>query len=349
MRDTAALHAARSGRPRAWASDVAASSSCCFSPRSVSRACCRTCRTAPRPLKSPPPLRTNRIRRVPHPVLIGHAASLTPTRACCPLPPPARRRVPPRVGSARAGARGSLWNLPVGWDAPLSASPFPPPSPAAPSPAPPPARRGEAAASRAPPGPPAPRAPVQHSRPRARSKSEAGLSEVGSAPPTPPPLPTVAPTRVPSVHIQSLQSSGTAPRRQPYLHAGLGVLGARRQPLPVLLRHELRRARRLRRCRVLRHGGIPRLLRLERRGLGPDDLASRALEPLRDRDHLPPQIRDFLRDETCPVSTGGGTRRVQSVRGGGGIRDFPRPAAAAPRSGNRARRKIRPRAVGRRD
>ena len=26
----------------------------------------------------PPPLRTNRTRRVPHPVLIGHAASLTP-------------------------------------------------------------------------------------------------------------------------------------------------------------------------------------------------------------------------------------------------------------------------------
>ena len=28
----------------------------------------------------------------------------------------------------------------------------------------------------------------------------------------------------------------------------------------------------------------------------------------------------FSRDETCPVSTGGGTRRVQSVREGGGGR-----------------------------
>ena len=27
---------------------------------------------------TPPPSRTNRTRRVPHPVLIGHAASLTP-------------------------------------------------------------------------------------------------------------------------------------------------------------------------------------------------------------------------------------------------------------------------------
>jgi hypothetical protein len=29
-------------------------------------------------LRAPPPLRTNRTRRVPHPVLIGHAASFTP-------------------------------------------------------------------------------------------------------------------------------------------------------------------------------------------------------------------------------------------------------------------------------
>jgi hypothetical protein len=30
------------------------------------------------PLPPPPPLRTDRTRRVLHPVLIGHAASLTP-------------------------------------------------------------------------------------------------------------------------------------------------------------------------------------------------------------------------------------------------------------------------------
>ena len=40
-------------------------------------------------------------------------------------------------------------------------------------------------------------------------------------------------------------------------------------------------------------------------------------------------------DETCPVSTGGGTRRVQSVRegGGGGLRNFPGAAAQAPAGG----------------
>jgi len=50
------------------------------------------------------------------------------------------------------------------------------------------------------------------------------------------------------------------------------------------------------------------------------------------------------RDETCPVSTGGGTRRVQSVREGGGggggrrSRDPPAPSALMRRARARARR-----------
>ena len=35
-------------------------------------------RLPPLPRTVPPPSRTNRTRRVPHPVLIGHAASLAP-------------------------------------------------------------------------------------------------------------------------------------------------------------------------------------------------------------------------------------------------------------------------------
>ena len=52
-------------------------------------------------VRAPPPPRTKWTRRVPHPVLIGHAASLTPPTARAPPPPwlsplvPARQR--PRV------------------------------------------------------------------------------------------------------------------------------------------------------------------------------------------------------------------------------------------------------------
>jgi len=54
--------------------------------------------------------RTNRTRRVPHPVLIGHAASLTPYSSDTPRPSPRTnrtRRVPPSVVLAprRAGRR----------------------------------------------------------------------------------------------------------------------------------------------------------------------------------------------------------------------------------------------------
>jgi hypothetical protein len=50
--------------------------------------------------RPPPPLRTNRTRRVPHPVLIGHATSLTPYAR------PACARACARMAAAAHSARG---------------------------------------------------------------------------------------------------------------------------------------------------------------------------------------------------------------------------------------------------
>jgi hypothetical protein len=53
--------------------------------------------------RGPPPLRTNRTRRVPHPVLIGHAASLTPAP-----PRPDPTRPDPGAADARGAAAGKV-------------------------------------------------------------------------------------------------------------------------------------------------------------------------------------------------------------------------------------------------
>ena len=85
------------------------------------------------PPPHPPPPRTNRTRRVPHPVLIGHAASLTPyiylrnqlhkppppPPYCCPYPCPYCTLAPFNKGSEgnlkggklKAICRGGGWHL----------------------------------------------------------------------------------------------------------------------------------------------------------------------------------------------------------------------------------------------
>ena len=214
------------------------------------RTCPRHPRNPPRPpgatlsdgRRPPPPLRTNRTRRVLHPVLIGHAASLTP--AATQVPPAVASGSGTKVDTPTHPAPAEPARRGCGASAPLAQAP----------------QRQVACGPR-----PAPRITARPRGPRAPHYSfhEPLRFLVTSARPQhpPPPLPTVAPTRVPTVHslppshrqpegllhVERLEGRLGAQKAQPgRARASLPALNppppprtkwTRRVPLPVLIGH----------------------------------------------------------------------------------------------------------------